>query len=1007
MEQRPADHVSSRSPSDVSSGSKISRGSSDVSSSLAGRRGPAAASGDGQGGLIDLLMQAQNSEREVHKDSQHRGVPPIPDDSLATRLALAQHELRDDSAAHSSGADSEERDSLWLAQQVEHEIESRSNSGSMVDSNDGTSKLADKEATAAATAAAAASSSENTGDKVVELRQAMEDISEQHEESIQSPDPGSLIQRISHLEQSHETAKAALEKTAEEALRAKKLADDKHGEVLDKMAGVHARMQVQVENIKAEFTEKAAAAHEDKKRALQALELTEVSLKSENVSLEQKLKTTALTAKQIIDERDVLRRNMQAMQHTYKTHVGTLKEQLVVANQALKREAGSDSDNEPSTDESSSSASSKKKPEVSHLQEQLAHAHETQRAMTDELSELRLQVLDLKQEKPAHTPVVGDLTMMLTNADVRLQDALSDTSGGGRGAGRGAALGLSRQLRVPTRMGGKGRGRLGRPAMSLACIEEDTQSMDDASCDATGNVSSDGGGELVGNMDDFEDYQTQSNDGKRQQDQEYEKKIECLEEKLVKDSADLMRVKEELADKEAAHASKVDRLMETLYTTKSTAEDQLETIRAEFAENDRHRQEHMEELQAMLGAAQRRCELVQEEHATLRLQAGNSAGQREHELESLRHQLACALEGKRIAEGRVDELNRAMASMERQHKQVMAGLKPGSISEQACKTSGSEVSGSCSSKDEVDELRHQLRNSVEERNVLANSLEWKEVQWKSRVENMEMQQGVEVSELKRRHDTEMKELQRKLEGELADVRQQLTDAQSRPVVQECAVPASASSSGPMAWLANLRCPVRNLPGNLSGSPDGAAFCQEICWRILNTVQGIIALLCNSGNYMIVEATRAACVTWGSAALQGQSVLTLVNGPSRAAWLRKAFQMHQTIADSSSDGNGIPGFVVRDLGCEEFTSKTGQAFDSSVITAHLPAEPRFGKQPALLVIIQPQGVTKGGVPQQQAAHQPQPAPRIEQGARAGGGADFSAQSEVSSVHPDDSASNIFG
>merc|ERR1712032_683484 len=138
---------------------------------------------------------------------------------------------------------------------------------------------------------------------------------------------------------------------------------------------------------------------------------------------------------------------------------------------------------------------------------------------------------------------------------------------------------------------------------------------------------------------------------------------------------------------------------------------------------------------------------------------------------------------------------------------------------------------------------------------------------------------------------------------------------------------------------------------------------------------------------------------------GQSVLTLVNGSSRAAWLRKAFQMHQCIADSSSDG--IPGFVVRDLGCEEFTSKTGQAFDSSVITAHLPSEPRNGKQPALLVIIQPQGLTKSGVPHQQAPQQHQPAPRIKIGPSGrAGAADSSAQSEVSSVHPDDSASNVF-
>jgi len=282
---------------------------------------------------------------------------------------------------------------------------------------------------------------------------------------------------------------------------------------------------------------------------------------------------------------------------------------------------------------------------------------------------------------------------------------------------------------------------------------------------------------------------------------------------------------------------------------------------------------------------------------------------------------------------------------------------------------------------------------------LANSLEWKEVQWKSKAENMEMQHGLDISELKRTHEEELREVQQRLEGELA---KQLKDAQSRPVRQEGAPPTTVSLSGPMAWLASLRCPVRNLPGNLAESPDSAAFCQYICWRILNAMDGMIALLCNSGDYKIVEATRAACMTWSSSALHGQSVLRLVNGPSRAAWLKKAFQMHQSMADSSSDG--IPGFLVRDLGCEEFTAKTGQTFDCSVVTAHLPAEPRCGKQPALLVIIKPQRSTKGGALQQQAPQRHQPAPRIEPSARAGG-PDLSVQSEVSSVHPDDSASNI--
>mmetsp|Transcript_90382 Transcript_90382/g.255986 ORF Transcript_90382/g.255986 Transcript_90382/m.255986 type:complete len:171 (+) Transcript_90382:2-514(+) len=159
-------------------------------------------------------------------------------------------------------------------------------------------------------------------------------------------------------------------------------------------------------------------------------------------------------------------------------------------------------------------------------------------------------------------------------------------------------------------------------------------------------------------------------------------------------------------------------------------------------------------------------------------------------------------------------------------------------------------------------------------------------------------------------------------------------------------------------------------------------------------------MCSIRDYEILEATRTACLTWGSAALHGRSVLTLVNGPSRAAWLRKAFQMHQSIADTQSEG--VPGFVIRDLGCEEFTSKTGEVFDSSVITAHLPEEPRCRKEAALLVIIEPQrqpgDVAAHARQSVRAAPPAHPAPMVERGGEG-------AHSEVSSVDPSDSASRI--
>merc|ERR1712012_1013475 len=92
------------------------------------------------------------------------------------------------------------------------------------------------------------------------------------------------------------------------------------------------------------------------------------------------------------------------------------------------------------------------------------------------------------------------------------------------------------------------------------------------------------------------------------------------------------------------------------------------------------------------------------------------------------------------------------------------------------------------------------------------------------------------------------------------------------------------------------------------------------------------------------------------------------------------------------GSGIPGFLVRDLGCEEFISKSGKVLDSSVITVHLPPEPKCGKDGALLVIIEPQNDSP-------AQHDP---PVVS---NTGSRTRESSEVSTSTVSPSDSASNI--
>jgi len=373
---------------------------------------------------------------------------------------------------------------------------------------------------------------------------------------------------------------------------------------------------------------------------------------------------------------------------------------------------------------------------------------------------------------------------------------------------------------------------------------------------------------------------------------------------------------------------------------------------------------------------------------------------KEHESQrdvtALQQRLFVALEAKRISDARAADFKGAVEQMEKQHEAIVAELRHQLQVAEGAQQAGGDTSSLVVA--EVEELRQQIRGLIEERNVLTNTLEWKEVQWQNKFETMELQQAAELADLKRCKEANLKE-KNKLEAENAELRSQMEVLQKEKQQLEAATkaqpPPPPQSLAP-AWLQRLRCPVREVGSGPPPSPGEAAHCQDICWRILNTMQGVTALLCSVRDFVILEASKTACMTWGSSALHGQSVLTLVNGPSRAAWLRRAFQLHQDVAEGSTTQ---PGFVVRDIGCEEFTNKSGHVFDSTVITVHLPAEPRCGKTAAWLVIIEPQG---GSNANPSAVPGPSNSSRVE--ARRGN--QRSSQSEVSSVNPSDSASNIF-
>jgi hypothetical protein len=238
------------------------------------------------------------------------------------------------------------------------------------------------------------------------------------------------------------------------------------------------------------------------------------------------------------------------------------------------------------------------------------------------------------------------------------------------------------------------------------------------------------------------------------------------------------------------------------------------------------------------------------------------------------------------------------------------------------------------------------------------------------------------------------------------------------------IPVPAPEGRPATLLGLLRCPMRGGAGADGLKP---VFGQDLTWRVICEITGAVALFCCMRDCIVQQATREANRIWGSALLQGKSLFSLADGPSSEQWLKKAVVGHQRMVDVGQGGRGPAGFLVRDIGCEAFTSRSGETFDSSVTVAHFPAEPACGKPPAFLIILEPQSRPGYARPRSQ-----QPPDQISsthsshsrgsgdrRGTRRGtsregtpGGSAARARSShsdvsLSSVSPSDSASNVLG
>jgi len=566
-------------------------------------------------------------------------------------------------------------------------------------------------------------------------------------------------------------------------------------------------------------------------------------------------------------------------------------------------------------------------------------SREKQSRLTDELSELRLQMLGMEH---GHEARVDDMQRQLWEAQQQLLHENLRSPGQGGAAGGGGK---------PSGRRGAGMRKMStwNSGSKLTSIEEEDKVSVDGSAAASGALSGVDSSE-IGNLHDFDGEGVEEeggsssrggrgggggggssgdeapppakNDKSTANEEEYVATIEELKAQLAQARLEKSELQEDLAGREAELESKVQRLTEMLRVSRDTV--------AKTAE----------EKESAASKPEPEPEAVSKEVAEV--PKDNT------DVEALKHELFLAVEAKRIASNRLEDMRQELEATQRRCEQTASELR---LLRQKTESMEGQLNNRDSS--EIKELTSRVQNAEEQRNVLQHTLEWKEVQWKSKMEHLEL----EHAELKRRQEGEVAKLKKQLDDTISDFKRKLDAAEQEKAALARSGGLGSGASGSVAaggLLALLRCPTRLADSGgtsySSGATD-AAHCREVGWRLLGLVQGAMALLCEVPGLKVLDVTEGAKTTWGEG-LAGSLVVSLLASPTSAAWLRRAIVTHQNLASLEGSPGEVPGFAVHTLGQLEFRDGGGRPFESAVSVAHLPVEPKLGKAATVVVVMEP-------------------------------------------------------
>jgi len=243
-----------------------------------------------------------------------------------------------------------------------------------------------------------------------------------------------------------------------------------------------------------------------------------------------------------------------------------------------------------------------------------------------------------------------------------------------------------------------------------------------------------------------------------------------------------------MAGKDAESASKVTRLLKQAAQNRVDAgvsDDTIAKLRQSLVGEGVRHQSAMDAAQVLLSAAQATNAERDLNIEELKQELSSQQGQQDQDkldIGYLRQELFMATAAKRLAETRAEDYKDAMTAMKLKHEQVVSDLRrqirtlkhdAGEVEEEVDGIEEEPEKGGAMT--EVVQLRQQLVELTEERNVLINTLEWKEVQWRSSIEDLEQQMASHAVELKTQHSAKIGEVRLQLEGEIAALKQRLAE----------------------------------------------------------------------------------------------------------------------------------------------------------------------------------------------------------------------------------------